>query len=78
MAYVHNKKNFPVAVVKHIIKPHDTVYIDIPKGMVSNKNISISYCGIEEPVEVKVVEKDTRTTAQRRGRKSKQINKESE
>lgn len=78
MAYVHNKKNFPVVVVKHIIKPHDTVCIDIPKGMLSNNNVNISYCDLEKPVEVKVAKKDTRTTAQKRGKKSKQINKESE
>lgn len=77
MAYVHNKRDFPVAVVKHIIKPHDTVYIDIPEGMVSNNNYTVSYSGAEKPVEVVV--KEVKNTAQKRGRKSKINNtKESE
>ena len=78
MAYVHNKKDFPISVVNHIVKPHSTVYIDIPKGMVSNKNVTITYDGLEKPAETVVIEKDTRTTAQKRGRKSKQNIEESE
>ena len=87
MAYVHNRRDFPVAVVNHIVQPHMTDYIDIPNGIVSNKNVTITYDGLTkediqpvvESVEtVKTEIEDVKTVAQKRGRKSRQNIQESE
>lgn len=76
MAYVHNKTNVPISVVNNIIKPHDTIYIDLPDTFKYNSNnLSVSYSGFEKPVEYVAVERDTRTVAQKRSRKQTNKNK---
>ena len=76
MAYVHNKTNVPISVVNNIIKPHDTIYVDLPDSYEFNpNNLNVSYSGLKKPVEDVVVEKDTRTVAQKRNRKQTNKNK---